>query len=101
MTRTSLLVVCATSLATAVPASAETPAIKRDARPAIEKSLSFLEEKGLAWMNNQKCIACHHGAFLLWSHHEARTHGFAVDPKKFDNWSEQAVKLYLLLRFAS
>jgi Squalene-hopene cyclase N-terminal domain/Prenyltransferase and squalene oxidase repeat len=96
MTRTSLLlVVCATSLTTAVPAWAEPLAIKRDARQAVEKSLPFLEKEGLAWMNNRKCIACHHGAFLLWSHHEARTRGLAVDPQKFDAWSEQAVKLYL------
>ena len=96
MSRTSLLlVVCAASLAPAVPVRAEPPATKRDARQALEKSLPFLEKEGLAWMNDKKCIACHHGAFLLWSHHEARARGLAVDAKKLDAWSDQAVKLYL------
>ena len=46
-------------------------------------------------MNQRKCIACHHGAFLLWSHNEARKHGFPVDAKKLDAWTTQALGLYL------
>ncbi len=67
-------------------------------RPALERGLAYLEKGGLAWMNERKCIACHHGAFLLWSHNEARLHGFAVDPKKLTAWTAQAVDLFLSTR---
>jgi squalene-hopene/tetraprenyl-beta-curcumene cyclase len=46
-------------------------------------------------MQERKCIACHHGAFLLWSHNEARLRGFDVDAKKLDAWTDQALGLYL------
>jgi hypothetical protein len=65
------------------------------ARQAIERSLPFLEKAGLAWLDKRKCIACHHGAFLLWSHNEARRRGFPVDEKKIDTWTDRALGLYL------
>lgn len=64
-------------------------------RQAVERSLPFLEKEGLAWMAQRKCIACHHGPFLLWSHNEARLRGFAVDPKKLGAWTDQALGLFL------
>lgn len=64
-------------------------------RQSLERSLPYLEKAGLAWMKERKCIACHHGAFMLWAHQEARQRGFAVDGDKFSTWTEQALKLYL------
>src|SRR5207237_1376408 len=64
-------------------------------RKAVARSLPFLEKEGLAWMAQRKCIACHHGPFLLWSHNEARRRGFAVDAKKVAAWTDQALALYL------
>src|SRR5437763_937798 len=67
----------------------------REVRPAVQRGLAYLEKDGLAWMNERKCIACHHGPFLLWSHNEARLRGFTVDPKKLTDWTTQALNLYL------
>jgi squalene-hopene/tetraprenyl-beta-curcumene cyclase len=66
-----------------------------EVRRSVERGLGFLAKEGVAWMQEQKCIACHHGAFLLWSHNEARRRGFAVDAAKLDSWTDQALDLYL------
>jgi Squalene-hopene cyclase N-terminal domain len=95
MTRIPLLCVLAAVAWTAVPARAESPANKLDARQAVERSLPFLEKEGLAWMQNRKCVACHHAAFMLWSHREAQVHGVVVEQAKFDAWREQALTLHL------
>ncbi len=68
---------------------------EKPVRPAVERGLAYLEKDGLAWMNERKCIACHHGAFLLWSHNEARRRGFTVEPKKLATWTNQAMELFL------
>src|SRR5262245_5713691 len=64
-------------------------------RQAVARSLPFLEKEGLAWMEERKCIACHHAPFLLWSHNEARRQGFPIEPRKIDAWTSQALGLYL------
>jgi hypothetical protein len=64
-------------------------------RKSVEKALPFLEKEGLAWLENRKCIACHHGAYLIWSHREAARHGIAVDAKKLDAWTQHVSTLFL------
>lgn len=63
-------------------------------RQAVTRSLSFLEKEGLAWWAQRKCNGCHHGNFLLWSHHEALRSGFAVEQVKLDAWTKQALDFY-------
>src|SRR5579885_3316633 len=65
------------------------------ARRSVEKALPFLEKEGLAWLQNRKCIACHHGAYLIWSHREAARIGIAVDEKKLAAWTGQVLELFL------
>jgi hypothetical protein len=93
-TLTLLAVLAAPALA-AEPGKQAPPANTDQVRRAVQRSLPFLEKEGLAWMAQRKCIACHHGPFLLWSHNEARRRGFAVDTKKLDAWTDQAVGLFL------
>ena len=99
-----LLPFLAPTLAAEDKAAAPVPPVKPassvtapQVRPA-GAGLAYLEKGGLAWMNEGKCIACHHGEFLLWSHNEARLHGFAVDPKKLTAWTAKAVDLFLSTR---
>jgi len=58
-----------------------------DIRKAIERSLPFIEEKGVGWMNERGCASCHTVTFMLWSFNEARRHGIAVDARKLEEWT--------------
>src|SRR4051794_32607672 len=61
-----------TTAETTIPGDTVSSADPPHVRQAVGRSLVFLEKEGLAWMKERKCIACHHGAFMLWSHNEAR-----------------------------
>jgi hypothetical protein len=64
-------------------------------RTAVSRGLAFLEKEGLEWMKVRKCIACHHAPFMLWSHNEARQRGIPIDVKKVNDWTAQALGLFL------
>jgi squalene-hopene/tetraprenyl-beta-curcumene cyclase len=95
MTRTAALWLLPALLALPVCTQASPPPTTGQVRQAVERSLTFLEKEGLAWMRDRKCIACHHAPFLLWSHNEARRRGFAISPTKLADWTGQALGLYL------
>jgi hypothetical protein len=77
-------------LLVAFPASADEP------RPepskvdvAIERGLGFLQTDALAWKEEHDCVSCHHAALVIWSMHEARQRGHAVDDSflsEFTKW---------------
>ncbi|MFO0968972.1 MAG: prenyltransferase/squalene oxidase repeat-containing protein [Gemmataceae bacterium] len=89
----SLFVLLMFAVATRADKPAKTPDPLAKTRQAVAKSLPFLEKQGVAWMTERKCIACHHGAFLLWSHNEAKVRGIAVDEKKLAGFTRQALDL--------
>ena len=72
------------------PVRAEDPTQLSDAavKQAVSRSLPFLEDEGVAWMNDHGCMSCHHVPFLLWSHRTAQAHGLAVDAGKLAEWDE-------------
>jgi N-acyl-D-amino-acid deacylase len=84
---------CLLLFAAAAPSWAEenVPGPK-EVRQAIERSLPFLKESGLAWMKQRQCVACHHSAFMIWSHREAARHGIG-DAKKIADLSKQSLDL--------
>jgi hypothetical protein len=58
----------------------------QDARPkpanadaAIARGLGFLVKDALAWKNAHNCVSCHHAALVIWSMHEAKRFGHAVN----------------------
>lgn len=63
-----------------------------DARPAIERSLAFLEKEGADWIIDRKCVSCHHVSFMLWAQNEARSRGFTVDAKKIEERTQWALE---------
>jgi hypothetical protein len=73
-----------------------------DVRRAIERSLPYLEEEGVAWMETRRgpnnptgCVSCHRVSFMIWSHDEARRRGFAVDGKKIEAWTAWSLERML------
>jgi Prenyltransferase and squalene oxidase repeat len=52
-----------------------------DIRKAVERSTSYLEKQGMAWMKKQECAACHHIPMMVWALNEARNRGYRVDEK--------------------
>src|SRR5262245_34056070 len=81
------------AIITAVPAPKAAPTTADLAQPAqvrkaLERSLTFLEKDGVAWMKERKCAACHVVTFMVWSHNEAKRHGIDVDQAKLDEWTK-------------
>ena len=61
-------------------------------REGIAKALPFLEREGLAWIKQRKCVTCHQIPFMLWSHNEARRHGFQIDQDKLGDWTRWSLE---------
>jgi hypothetical protein len=65
-----------------------------EVRKAVERSLPFLEEKGVAWIKQKErggCVTCHQTTFLIWTHNEAARRGFPVDRRKVNEWTSWAL----------
>jgi hypothetical protein len=74
------------------PAAAPTqPAMRR----SVEKSLVFLRDEGVAWMETKKCASCHAVPMTLWSQNEAVRRNFAVDQPTLKDLTAQALKAYV------
>ncbi len=93
-----LLLILGTAATAPAQQQAGTPGKKppqpQELRQSVTRGLAFLEKEGLAWWAKRKCNACHHGAFLLWSHNEARARGIPVDEQKLAAWTTQALNFY-------
>lgn len=80
------------ALTTLLLGAEPTPGGVPEVRHAIEKALPFIEKEGLAWRTERKCLSCHNGTFMLWSHYEARARGIAVDEKKLAEWTDWSIR---------
>lgn len=58
-----------------------------EVRAAVARSLPYLEQEGAAWMKQRACISCHQVPAMLWSLHEARRGGVAVDAERVARWN--------------
>lgn len=66
-----------------------------DVRQRVERSLPFLEKGAVEWVQTKKCATCHHVPMMLWTHHEARKQGFAVNDKAVQELESLALAHYL------
>jgi hypothetical protein len=60
-------------------------------RLAISRSLPFIESDGVGWIQEKKCMSCHHTSFMIWSHEQAAQSGFEIDLKKLEGWKDWAI----------
>lgn len=78
------------SMVLAVALSVSPPS-DADVRTAVARSLPYLEQGGIAWMNERGCVSCHRVSFLIWSHNDARAQGIPVDDGKVEEWTNWAL----------
>jgi hypothetical protein len=64
---------------TATAAAQEARPKPSDVGATIDRGLAFLASDALAWKKQHNCVSCHHAALVIWSMHEARQRGCAVD----------------------
>src|SRR3954469_21698844 len=83
-----LTLFCLCSMIAAVQGDNPAPVSDTAVRDAVSRSLPFLEEEGVAWMKDRRCMSCHHVPLLVWSHRSAQAQGFTVDSQKLAEWDE-------------
>jgi len=84
-------------LLSAVLAMGATPSTD-DVRGAIARGLPYLEQEGVAWIAERKCLSCHVVSFLLWSRNEAKAKGIEVDGRKLDEWTAWSMEYSMTAR---
>jgi hypothetical protein len=74
---------------------AREPVTVSQVQTALKRAVPFLEKEGVAWLDSRKCIACHHGAWMVWGLTEARRAGVAFDERKLDALAARVASMYL------
>jgi len=64
------------------------PLLATDARAIVQRSLPFIIDEGVAWMDERKCASCHQVPSMLRSLEASHRAGLDVDVKKLAEWSE-------------
>lgn len=76
------LILCLLAVATA--ASAE------EALDIAKRSLPFIKEKGLGWIEDRQCASCHQIPSMLWSLNSAARAGLDAERKETTEWTPWA-----------
>lgn len=50
-------------------------------RETIQRSIPYIEEKGLWWIEQKKCVTCHRVGMMVWSLDSAKRNGFKVSDR--------------------
>ena len=60
---------------------------------AVKKAVPFLQDHGVAWMEERGCVSCHQIPFMVWSLSAAKQHGYSIDQDKLDDWQTWSTKV--------
>ena len=58
-------------------------------RETIQRSVPYIEEQGLWWIEQKKCVTCHRVGMMVWSLDSAKRNGFKVSDR-LDEWLQWA-----------
>jgi squalene-hopene/tetraprenyl-beta-curcumene cyclase len=58
---------------------------ENEIRVTIQRSIPYIEEKGVRWIETKKCVSCHRIGTMLWSLSAAHQKGFRVSDR-LDEW---------------
>ncbi|MBM80389.1 MAG: hypothetical protein CMJ78_07320 [Planctomycetaceae bacterium] len=62
-----------------------------EVRAAIERSIPYIEDRGVWWMEKKKCVSCHRIGTMVWSLAAARSRGIKVSDK-LDEWFDWSLE---------
>lgn len=70
--------------------TAMTAASAEEALEIAKRSLPFIKEKGLAWIEDRQCASCHQVPSMLWSLNSAARAGLDPERKETTEWTPWA-----------
>lgn len=70
--------------------AAATAASADEASDIAKRSLPFLKEKGLAWIEDRQCASCHQIPSMLWSLNSAMKAGLTTESPEVAQWTPWA-----------
>ena len=70
--------------------TALTTASAEEALDIAKRSLPFIKEKGLAWIEDRQCASCHQVPSMLWSLNSAARAGLDTERKETTEWTPWA-----------
>ena len=59
-------------------------------RQAVQRSISYIQDRGVWWIQGKKCVSCHRVNTMVWSLATARRNGFQVSDQ-LDEWLTWAI----------
>lgn len=71
-------------------APAEDQVTTAQVRETVQRSIPYIEEKGLWWIEQKKCVTCHRVGTMVWSLQAAKQHGFEVSPR-LEEWTQWSI----------
>lgn len=87
MTAVNLIVLTA-AFAVGDETSVPTPS---EIHQTIERSIPYIEEKGVSWIESKDCVSCHRVGMMTWSLTAAKQQGFRVSDG-LDEWLTWSIK---------
>lgn len=63
-------------------------------RATIQRSIPYIQEKGVWWIETKKCVSCHRVGTMLWSLNAARQKGLRASDR-LDEWLEWSLETSL------
>lgn len=86
----SSLATLALTLVLGATPDTEAPSVEQ-VRATIQRGIPYIEEKGVWWITEKKCVTCHRTGNMVWSLGAARQRGFAVS-EKLDEWFNWSIE---------
>lgn len=59
-------------------------------RETVQRSIPFIEEKGLWWIEEKKCVTCHRTGNMVWSLQTAKQSGF-TGSDRLEEWRQWSI----------
>ncbi|MEZ6062108.1 MAG: prenyltransferase/squalene oxidase repeat-containing protein [Planctomycetaceae bacterium] len=77
--------------ARSVAASPQSELTTEQVRQSVQSSIPFIQERGVWWIDEKKCVSCHRISTMVWSLNTARRNGFEVSDR-LDEWINWATE---------